>query len=61
MAVEDEVIYKKLRNAWILSIIIPSMPLVKKKPINNTVEVENNEIIIVFLDPILSVKWPAKM
>jgi hypothetical protein len=32
------------------------MPLVKKKPKNNTVEVENNEIIIVFLDPILSVK-----
>jgi hypothetical protein len=25
------------------------------------VEVENNEIIIVFLDLILSVKWPAKM
>jgi hypothetical protein len=32
------------------------MPLVKKKPKNNTVEVENNEIIIVFLDLILSVK-----
>jgi|GEM_PF-4491702 len=32
------------------------MPLVKKKPKNNTVEVENNEIIIVFLDSILSVK-----
>jgi hypothetical protein len=32
------------------------MPLVKKKPKNNTVEVENIEIIIVFLDLILSVK-----
>lgn len=32
------------------------MPLVKKKPKNNTVEVENSEIIIVFLDLILSVK-----
>jgi hypothetical protein len=32
------------------------MPLVKKKPKNNTVEVESNEIIIVFLDSILSVK-----
>ena len=32
------------------------MPLVKKEPKNSTVEVENNEIIIVFLDLILSVK-----